>query len=160
MTIHQQAIELADKLSKSFEGAGGDGLCGLAWGSINTAQPQVATPVDNMIAQASIPSEAELFTCWLGGWKDAGDAEGRSWYTFGFIDQVSHILGWPVVVSLPADSTTHRRMRSEPPGQISGTPTSTTLTGSSSSQAPHIQSTACGSLALPAILESPTLVPR
>lgn len=40
-----------------------------------------------MINQGSITSENQLFTCWLGGWRDAGDAEGRSWYTFGFIDQ-------------------------------------------------------------------------
>lgn len=89
VTIHGQAIELASKLSKSFESSESDGLLGLAWSSINTVQPrQVPTPVDNMISQVSIPSESELFTCYLGGWKDAGDPDGgRSFYTFGFIDQ-------------------------------------------------------------------------
>lgn len=90
VTVHNQPIELANKLSKSFETSEGDGLLGLAWGSINTVQPQqVSTPVESMIAQSSIPSESELFTCYLGGWKDANDPDqGRSWYTFGFVDQV------------------------------------------------------------------------
>lgn len=91
LTVHCQAIELANQLSKSFETSEGDGLLGMAWGSINTVQPrQVATPVESMIAQDSISSENELFTCYLGGYKDLGDPDqGKSFYTFGFIDQVS-----------------------------------------------------------------------
>lgn len=96
VTIHHQAVELADKLSSSFESAEGDGLVGLGWSSINTVQPrQVATPVDNMIAQTSIPSESELFTCYLGSVKDLADPDGgKSWYTFGFIDQVKHTTSY------------------------------------------------------------------
>ena len=48
----------------------------------------VKTPVENMINQSEIPPSAELFTAYLGGWKDANDADkGQSFYTFGFIDQ-------------------------------------------------------------------------
>jgi len=50
---------------------------------------QVPTPVENMITQETIKSESQLFTCYLGGWKDANDPDqGKSFYTFGFIDQV------------------------------------------------------------------------
>ena len=58
---------------------------GLAWGSINTVQPEpVATPVENMISQRDIPKESELFTACLSGYKDNGE---ESFYTFGFIDR-------------------------------------------------------------------------
>lgn len=89
VAIQGQHIEMADHLTKSFETSEGDGLLGLAWGQLNTVQPtQVPTPVDNMIAQSSIRPESELFTCYLGGWKDLGDPDqGKSFYTFGFIDE-------------------------------------------------------------------------
>lgn len=48
----------------------------------------VATPVENMITQSDIPKESELFTAYLGSWRDANeDDKGESFYTFGFIDQ-------------------------------------------------------------------------
>lgn len=53
-------------------------------GSINTVKPQpVHTPVENMIAQADIPSNSELFTCYLTSSKDSEP----DYYTFGYIDQ-------------------------------------------------------------------------
>ncbi|KAF2091885.1 acid protease [Saccharata proteae CBS 121410] len=89
LTIKDQAIELAKELSTEFVQGAGDGLLGLAWGSINTVQPTpVATPVENMIAQDDIPKDAELFTAYLGSWRDSAEADkGESFYTFGYIDQ-------------------------------------------------------------------------
>jgi len=88
LTIHNQAIELANTLSAQFEQGTGDGLLGLAFGSINTVTPnRVQTPVENMISQSDIPKSAELFTAYLGSYKDANDPDkGQSFYTFGFID--------------------------------------------------------------------------
>ncbi|KAK5117588.1 hypothetical protein LTR62_005010 [Meristemomyces frigidus] len=84
LVVQNQAVELATTLSTSFASGAGDGLLGLAWGSINTVTPtQVATPVENMITQQDIPQNAELFTAWLGNTTD------NSFYTFGFIDQTA-----------------------------------------------------------------------
>jgi hypothetical protein len=50
-------------MSAQFVQGAGDGLLGLAWGSINTVTPKpVQTPVENMISQEDIPKTAELFT--------------------------------------------------------------------------------------------------
>ncbi|RDW91243.1 hypothetical protein BP5796_02408 [Coleophoma crateriformis] len=89
LTIKNQAIELAKQMSAQFVQGAGDGLLGLAWGSINTVTPtQVKTPVENMIAQTDIPKSAELFTANLGSWRDANEPDkGQSFYTFGYIDQ-------------------------------------------------------------------------
>lgn len=89
LTIKNQSIELAKVLSTQFEQDSSDGLLGLAWGSINTVSPSpVKTPVENLIAQDDIPSTAELFTAYLGSWRDADEADkGESFYTFGYIDQ-------------------------------------------------------------------------
>lgn len=47
-----------------------------------------ATPVDNLIAQSDIAANEELFTAYLGSWRDANDPDkGESFYTFGYIDQ-------------------------------------------------------------------------
>ncbi|KAI1497105.1 aspartic endopeptidase [Biscogniauxia marginata] len=95
LSIHNQTIELATKMSKEFEQGTGDGLLGLAWSKINTVKdagepdPQ-ATPVENMIKQEDIPKEAELFTSCFYSTRDAGtdDASPKeSFYTFGYIDQ-------------------------------------------------------------------------
>jgi len=41
-----------------------------------------------MISQSDIPSSSELFTCYLGSWRDTTDADhGESFYTFGYIDE-------------------------------------------------------------------------
>ena len=89
VVIQNQAIELANQLSDQFEQGAGDGLLGLAWPNINTVKPQpVPTPVANMISQSDIPKASELFTAWLGSWRDASAPDkGQSFYTFGFIDQ-------------------------------------------------------------------------
>ncbi|KAK8198223.1 aspartic peptidase domain-containing protein [Phyllosticta capitalensis] len=89
LTIKNQGIELAKQLSTQFEQGDGDGLLGLAFGSINTVQPKaVATPVENLITQQDIPKESELFTAYLGSWRDTNEADkGESFYTFGYIDQ-------------------------------------------------------------------------
>lgn len=89
LTIQNQAVELANKMSDQFVQGAGDGLLGLAWGSINTVTPtQVQTPVENMISQQDIPQTAELFTANLGSWRDSSDPDkGVSFYTFGYIDQ-------------------------------------------------------------------------
>ncbi|KAF2652972.1 aspartic proteinase precursor [Lophiostoma macrostomum CBS 122681] len=89
LCIEDQAIELASKLSPQFTQGAGDGLLGLAFGKLNTVKPEkVKTPVENMIAQADIPKEKELFTCYLGSWRDANEADhGESFYTFGYIDE-------------------------------------------------------------------------
>ncbi|KFX86643.1 hypothetical protein V490_08975 [Pseudogymnoascus sp. VKM F-3557] len=89
LTIKNQAVQLANRLSSEFVGATGDGILGLAWGHVNTVTPkQVATPVANMIAQAHIPKSSELFTAYLGSWRDADDEDkGESFYTFGYIDE-------------------------------------------------------------------------
>lgn len=82
LVVEGQAIELAKTLSAQFASGQGDGLLGLAFGSINTVTPKpVQTPVENMISQKDIPSSAELFTAWLG------DTSDNSFYTFGYIDQ-------------------------------------------------------------------------
>ncbi|GME52929.1 Peptidase A1 [Neofusicoccum parvum] len=89
LTVENQAVELAKTLSDQFVQGAGDGLLGLAWGSINTVKPTaVKTPVENMIDQADIPKDAELFTAYLGSTKDTNEADkGESFYTFGYIDQ-------------------------------------------------------------------------
>lgn len=41
-----------------------------------------------MISQKDIPQNAELFTAYLGSWRDADETDkGESFYTFGYIDQ-------------------------------------------------------------------------
>jgi Eukaryotic aspartyl protease len=89
ITIKNQAVELAKTMSTAFVQGAGSGLLGLAWGSINTVQPTaVATPVMNMITQDDIPQTAELFTAYLGSWRDTKEPDkGESFYTFGYIDQ-------------------------------------------------------------------------
>ncbi|KAF2712885.1 aspartic proteinase precursor [Pleomassaria siparia CBS 279.74] len=88
LCVENQAVEMTSKLSPQFTSGAGDGLLGLAFGKINTVKPKkVATPVENMITQKDIKEEQELFTCYLGSWRDAKEADkGESFYTFGYID--------------------------------------------------------------------------
>lgn len=87
LTVRNQAIELANNLSTEFQLSAGDGLVGLAWGTINTVQPKrVHTLVENMITQNNIPQSAQLFTAYLSSWRDATEANKcKSFYTFGYI---------------------------------------------------------------------------
>ncbi|KAI4720443.1 acid protease [Aureobasidium sp. EXF-10727] len=83
LAIQNQAVEVANQISDQFVQSAGDGLLGLAWGSINTVQPTpVDTPVENMISQDDIPKDAELFTAYLSSNKSGED----SFYTFGYVD--------------------------------------------------------------------------
>lgn len=95
LTIQNQAVELAKHLSAQFiRDSGSSGLLGLAFGHLNTVKPTaVKTPVENMIAQNDISADKELFTAYLGSWRDAGEPDqGQSFYTFGYIDQVCNPL--------------------------------------------------------------------
>lgn len=93
--VKNQAIELAKTLSTQFAQGPGDGLLGLAFGSINTVQPTpVQTLVENMITQSDIPQNTELFTAYLGSTSPAGStatststSDATSFYTFGYVDQ-------------------------------------------------------------------------
>lgn len=88
VVVKGQAIELADSMSVHFARGAGDGLLGLAFGSINTVKPQaVKTSVENMLSQSNIPKSAALFTAKLGSWNVNGLDQGESFWTFGFIDQ-------------------------------------------------------------------------
>lgn len=89
LTVEDQAIELASKLSPQFTKGAGDGLLGLAFGKINTVKPKaVKTPVESMIEQADIEEGEELFTCYLGSWRDKDEEDhGESFFTFGYIDE-------------------------------------------------------------------------
>lgn len=83
LAIKNQAVEIANQISDQFVQSTGDGLLGLAWGSINTVKPNpVSTPIENMISQDDIPKDSELFTAYLSTSK--GPEE--SFYTFGYID--------------------------------------------------------------------------
>lgn len=81
VSIPNQAVECAKKLSSSFLSDGGnDGLLGLAWPAINTVTPTpVKTPVESMIEQKLI--DQPLFTVKLGHGTEPG------FYSFGFIDE-------------------------------------------------------------------------
>jgi hypothetical protein len=91
VTITGQAVELANSISSQFIRDASDGILGLAWPNISTVKPlPVATPVENMIKQDDIPQSAELFTAYLGSWRDTNDPDqGKSFYTFGEIDQIA-----------------------------------------------------------------------
>ncbi|KAF2850183.1 acid protease [Plenodomus tracheiphilus IPT5] len=86
LQIKDQAVELAKELSQQFATGNGSGLLGLAFDTINTVSPTPQkTPVDNIIAQ--YPAKQQLFTAYLGSWRDATEADkGQSFYTFGYID--------------------------------------------------------------------------
>jgi len=107
LTIKNQAIELATKMSDQFIQGAGDGLLGLAFGKINTVTPRgVATPVENMISEQDIPQTAELFTVNLGSWRDANEPDGgKSFYTFGYIDQATVAASGQEIAYTPIDSS-------------------------------------------------------
>lgn len=105
LMVEGQSIELAKKLSAQFVSGVDDGLLGLAFGSINTVTPKpVATPVENMITQKDIPESSEVFTAYLGSYKDKNDPDhGISFYTFGYIDETA--LAGQVPYYTPVDSS-------------------------------------------------------
>ncbi|CZT41308.1 related to pepsin precursor [Rhynchosporium secalis] len=107
LKIEGQSIELAKNISAQFTRGVGDGLLGLAFGKINTVKPKKAlTPVENMIAQKSIPKSAELFTAKLGSWRDANEPDkGEGFYTFGYIDQATVDASGGEIYYTPVDSS-------------------------------------------------------
>lgn len=66
-----------------------NGFLGLSFSTLNKVKPHpVLTPVENMALQQDIPANQQLFTAYLGSYKDAKDPDmGRSFYTFGGIHQ-------------------------------------------------------------------------
>jgi len=107
LTIKNQAIELATEMSDQFVQGAGDGLLGLAFGTINTVTPKgVKTPVENMILEDDIPKTAELFTANLGSWRDANEPDGgKSFYTFGYIDDATVKASGQEIAYTPVDSS-------------------------------------------------------
>jgi hypothetical protein len=98
VSFENQSIELASKLSAQVVRSQGDGLLGLAFGSINTVQPTpVTTPVEKMSALQDVRNDAALFTAYL-----ANDSE-NSFYTFGYIDQDA--LGGQTPSYTPVDNS-------------------------------------------------------
>ena len=105
LTVKNQVIELAQQLSPFLIQNVADGLLGLAFGTRNTVTPPpVKTPIENMIAQKDIPKDMELFTAYLGSWRDVNDSDkGASFYTFGFIDKEA--LGGQIPYYTPIDNS-------------------------------------------------------
>ncbi|KIW15090.1 hypothetical protein PV08_07877 [Exophiala spinifera] len=90
IAIENQAIELATALASVFKTMPTmQGFLGLSFSTLNKAKPHpVLTPVENMALQQDIPADHQLFTAYLGSYKDAKDPDmGRSFYTFGGINQ-------------------------------------------------------------------------
>jgi len=123
LTIKNQAVELANKMSAQFIQGAGDGLLGLAWGSINTVTPTpVQTPVENMISEAEIPKTAELFTANLGSWRDANEPDGgKSFYTFGYIDQDTITASGQEIAYTPIDNSQGFWMFASTSATVNGT---------------------------------------
>ncbi|KAF2674758.1 acid protease [Microthyrium microscopicum] len=87
--VKNQGVEVATKVSQQFlQAFDGDGLCGTAFGVLNTSRPQQQpTIIENMITQGE---RAEgLFTAKLGTYAQTSDptVNSTSFYTFGYIDQ-------------------------------------------------------------------------
>jgi len=124
LAIQNQAVELAKTMSDQFIQGAGDGLLGLAFGTINTVTPTpVQTPVENMISQQDIPQTAELFTANLGSWRDANEPDkGVSFYTFGYIDQDVVKASGQEIAWTPVDSSQGFWMFNSESAVINGTP--------------------------------------
>ncbi|OQV10059.1 hypothetical protein CLAIMM_14107 [Cladophialophora immunda] len=108
IAIQGQAVEIASRISVSLTTqTASQGILGLAFGNINTVSPEpVKTPLDNMIAQEDIPNDQEVFTCYMGSYKDVKDPDhGESFFTFGSIDSdVVHATGGEISYTPVDDS--------------------------------------------------------
>lgn len=122
LTVKNQAVQLANRMSSEFVRTTSDGLLGLAWSHINTVPPkQVATPAANMIAQSNIPKSAELFTAYLGSWRDANDEDhGESFYTFGYIDKETVKKSGEEIYWTPVDNSQGFWMFDSPSATVNG----------------------------------------
>ncbi|KAK4938237.1 hypothetical protein LTR10_021310 [Elasticomyces elasticus] len=91
ITVEGQAVELAQELSPQLLNASSaNGLLGLGFSTINNVKPtRVQTPLENMILQMDISPNEELFTCYLESYNANDPDEGRSFYSFGDIDESS-----------------------------------------------------------------------
>lgn len=97
------------------------------------------TPIENLVAQSSIPPYAELFTAYLGSYKDANDPDrGQSFYTVGYIDKdVVKSTGSDVYYTnidksngfwqFPSETFTVNGTASKTPGRTAIADTGTTL---------------------------------
>lgn len=122
-TVQSQAVELAQKLSPQLlSQSTSNGLLGLAFSNLNTVKPRpVQTPLENMITQKDISADEELFTCYLGSYKDAKDPDrGQSFYTFGSIDQSALQASGQELQYTPIDSSRGYWMFNSPSVVING----------------------------------------
>ncbi|OAP65624.1 hypothetical protein AYL99_01596 [Fonsecaea erecta] len=117
ITIQGQAVEIASHISPSLTTqTASQGILGLAFGNINTVMPvRVKTPLDNMVAQEDIPEDQEVFTCYMGSYKDANNPDhGASFFTFGNIDSdVVHATGGEISYTPVNDSNGFWQFASE-----------------------------------------------
>lgn len=106
--VQGQAIEVATQISEQLVSqSSSHGILGLGFGNINTVTPtQVKTPLENMILQKDIPASQELFTCYLGSYKDVNNTDkGESFFTFGGIaEDVVQSAGQEITYT-PVDSS-------------------------------------------------------
>lgn len=108
LDVENQAIGLAKELQSHFERHVVDGILGLAFGHSTFIKPdEVNSLVENTIAQANIPADRKVFTCYLGSWRDPNEAKPEeSFFTFGYIDQdVLKLLGVQEPHYTPIDSS-------------------------------------------------------
>lgn len=99
-----QTIELANRLSPSFQAGFGDGLFGLAFGTINKVTPlPVSTFAETIIAQKNVPVSKQLFTAYLNSYRDTKQPFGKSFYTFGGINKKA--LGGQQIHYAPIDNS-------------------------------------------------------
>lgn len=92
LRVKKQSIELANNLSSSFQQNFGDGLLGLAFGTINRVTPvSVPTFPESLIAERNAPINKQVFTAYLTSYKDPKNLYGHSFYSFGHI--VNKALG-------------------------------------------------------------------
>lgn len=104
LEVKNQSIELADKLSISFQQGFGDGLLGLAYGLINKVTPlPVATVPENLIIQKKAPVKKQIFTAYLSSYRDANKPDGNSFFTFGHINKKA--LGGQKIHYAPVDNS-------------------------------------------------------
>lgn len=106
LDIPKQSVELAKSVSSEFAQNTGDGLLGLAFSKINTvtkshsSKPQ-KTPVENLVANNTLPADAQLFTSCFYSERD----NKQSFYTFGFIDQDLVTASGKEIVWTPVDNS-------------------------------------------------------
>ena len=120
VVIEHQAVEIATQVSSSFRTEQSSGLCGLAFGTINTVKPnQVKTPVENMISQKDITNP--IWSVYLGSVKDLSDPDqGKSFYTFGNYDHSVVEASGQEIAYTPIDSSQGFWMFSSESASVNG----------------------------------------